>query len=52
MTAEERSAIDEICAKVKRGEKLNQDEREIMIESILDDLEALGIITKKAGDSE
>ena len=46
------TAIDEISAKVKRGEKLNQDEREILIESILDDLEALGIIPKKAGDSD
>lgn len=43
---------DERSKKIARGEKLTQEERQAMIEEILDDLEKLGLIPPKAGDAQ
>lgn len=38
------NAIDEICAKVERGEKLNEDERQAIINDIMGKLWQLGLV--------
>lgn len=43
---------DERSKKIARGEKLTQEERQAMIEEILDAFEKLGLIPPKAGDAQ